>query len=71
MNTKLLSKSKVELKDFIEINGKKYVVDGIKVVSDPSKKETHLAFRLSKKLNKKIEILPRILLPEYIKTSTI
>ena len=63
------SKSKVELRDYIEINGHKYVVDGIKVVLDPNKREIQTALWLSKKLNKKIELLPRILLPEYIKTS--
>ena len=69
MSTKLLSKSKIELKDYIEINGKKYVVDGIKVIFEPSKKELHIALWLSKKLNKKIEVLPRIKQPEGINTS--
>ena len=64
-----LSKSKVELKDNIEINNRKYIVDGIKVVLDPNKKEIQTALWLSKKLNKRVEMLPRILMPENIKTS--
>ena len=70
MSVKLdLKKSKVELKDYIEINNRKYFVDGIKVIFEPSKKELHIALWLSKKLNKKIELLPRIVLPKNIKTS--
>ena len=63
-----LSKIKVELKNYIEINGDKYYVDGKKVIIEPSKKETHTALWLSAKLNIKIEILPRIILPKNIKT---
>jgi len=69
VKVKELSKSKVSLKDYIEINGHRYIVDGIKVVFEPSKKELHTALWLSRKLNKKIEILPRIALPKNIKTS--
>ena len=64
-----LAKSKVELKECIEINGHKYFGDGIKVVFEPSNKELHTALWLSQKLNKKVEILPRIALPKNIKTS--
>ena len=70
VNTKSsLSKSKVELKNYIEVNGIKYYVDNRSVIFEPTKKEVAIAMWLSKKLTKKIEILPRIKQPEGIKTS--
>ena len=70
MGVKLaLNKSKVVLKEHIEINGHIYCIDGKTVVLEPSKKELNVAIWLSKKLNKKVEVLPRVLIPEGIKTS--
>jgi hypothetical protein len=45
----VLIKSKVELKDFVEVNGRKYYVDNKKVVFEPTKKELATAVWLSKK----------------------
>ena len=61
--------AEVILLKYVEINGRKFYVDNKRVVIDPSKKELYMALWLSKKLGKRIEILPRVLIPERIKTS--
>lgn len=63
------SKSKVFLIDYIEIKGRKYYVDGKKVVLESTKEETNVALWLSKKLNQEIVILPKIKQPENIRTA--
>ena len=65
----ILVKSKVELKDYVEVDGRKYYVDNNKVVFEPTKKEIATAVWISKKLNKKVGILPRINVPSGIKTA--
>ena len=67
-NESKLIKSNVVLKDSVEVSGRKYSVDNKKVVLEPSSREIATAVWLSKKLNKKVEILPRINKPEGIKT---
>ena len=57
---KSLPKSNIILKDYIEIEGCKLYVDNKKVVFEPTKKELEIALWLSKKLNKKVEILPKV-----------
>ena len=64
-----LSKSNVRLKDYVEVDGTKYYVDNKKVVFETTKKELATAVWLSKKLNKKVEILPIVYQPEKIKTA--
>ena len=61
-------KSKVELSEYVEVNGIKYYVDNKRIVFEPTKKEIITAVWLSKKINKKVEILPRIKQPEGIKS---
>jgi len=70
VSTKLISKTKVILKiDYVEVNGHKFYVDNKKVVIDPSKKELNMASWLSKIFNKNVYILPKVHLPEGIKTA--
>ena len=72
MSTSVLSKpvkSNIALKDYVEVENIKYYVDNTKVVLEPTKKEIAVAVWLSKKLNKKVEILPRINIPKGIKTA--
>ena len=70
MSSKLLLKlADIVFKDYIEIDGYKYFVDGKRVVMEASKKEITVAKWLSLKLNKQIEILPRIALPKNRKTA--
>ena len=64
-----LIKSKVTLKDYVEANGQKYYVDNKKVVFETTNKEISIAVWISKKLNKKVEILPKVYKPENIKTA--
>ena len=70
MSVKLCSKENViYLKDFVEVNGCKYYVDGKKVILEPSKREINMAVWLMQKLNTNIYILPKVLLPEGVKTA--
>jgi len=70
MNVEIdLDNVNIILSKCVIVNGRKYIVDGSKVVFDQNKKEIHMALWLSQKLNKKIELLPRILQPENIQTS--
>jgi len=64
-----IKKVEVQLQSYIIINNTKYIVDGKKVVLEPSNKEINMAIWLSKKLSIEIKLLPRILLPENIKTA--
>ena len=63
-----MKKEKVIFSQYIIVKGIKYIVDGKKVVLEPSKKEIDMAIWLSKKLNKEVTILPRINEPERIQT---
>jgi len=66
---KEITKSKASLKNYVEVNGIKYYVDNRRVVFETTKKELAMAIWLSKKLNKKVEILPKVYQPENIKTA--
>lgn len=52
-----------------EVNSRKYYVDDKKVVFETSNKELAIAVWISKKLNKKVEILPKVYQPENIRTA--
>ena len=63
------NKSKVILKDYVEVKGKKYYVDNKRVVLEPTNSEIRMAKWLSNILSKQIELLPRVKLPKNIKTA--
>jgi len=70
MSIKLaVKKTSVVLKDYVEVNGRKFFVDGKNVVLEPSNKEIGVAKWLSKRLNQTVELIPRVNLPKNIQTS--
>ena len=70
MSTRLDSATTgVVFSEYVEIDGCKFYVDNKKVVFEPTKKELAVAVWLSKKLNKKVEVLPRINIPKGMKTA--
>ena len=69
VSIRLLSKSKVELKNYVEVDGCKYFVDNKNVIFETSNKELAIATWLSEELNKTIGIVPVVKQPEGIKTS--
>ena len=56
----------VELSDYHEYDGKKYVVDGKKVVQDHSERELEVANVISNKFGKKVVLVPRVNKPEGV-----
>jgi len=52
----------------IIIENKRYEVDGKNVVYDPSENEKEIAIWLTRKLNKNVTLLPRVIWPQRIKT---
>lgn len=69
MSTKIdLSKSNVVIKDYVEVNGRKYYVDNKNVIFETSDNELAIAIWLSKESDKMIGIVPVIKQPEGIKT---
>ena len=65
---KKTKKSNIVFKNYVEIDGHKYFVDGRNVVLEPSNKEIKTAMWLSNKMNGKIELLPRVVIPKQINT---
>ena len=64
-----LNKSKVFDAKYYEHHGKKYYVDGKKVVLDYTSKEKEVGLFLARLLNKDIYMLPKVNYPKNIKTS--
>ena len=64
-----LNKGQVYDAKYYEHHGKKYYVDGKKVVLDYTSKEKEVGLFLARLLNKDIYMLPRINEPENIQTS--
>lgn len=58
----------VELSDYYVHGDTKYVVDGINVVQDHSKRELEVANIISNKFGKKVALVPRVNKPEGIST---
>lgn len=58
----------VELGKYYENNGRKYLVDGVNVVQDHSKRELEVANIISNKFGKKVVLVPRVNNPEGIST---
>ena len=56
----------VELSDYYEHDGKKYVVDGKNVVQDHSERELEVANVISNKFGKKVVLVPRVNQPEGV-----
>ena len=50
------------------LNGSVYKVDGYHVIIDPSETEVAIAEVLANKYGKKVELIPRVLLPQKIQT---
>ena len=64
-----LNKSKVFDAKYYEHHGKKYYVDGKKVVLDYTPKEKEVGIFLARLLNKDIYMLPKVNYPKNIQTS--
>lgn len=66
--TNITPSTTVEYLESFEVNGKKYIVDGKHVLLNPSQNELRVASLMAQSFGDKVQLVPRILQPQGIKT---